>query len=282
MTDPVSANRQQRLQCGSLLTVIAFATLIVGTLNSGFAQSDTSSLAEDRVAKGASLGSEYDIAITNAQELIQASEWVLAFKELMQAIGLNPDRPEAYFLYGRAHLLREEFGAAERAFLKTLDVDSHFSAAWFDYARLMVLKGELSVALESVREAISLTDGQDWRYLILLGEVYGEMGLRDSARQAFDDAIAVINDQIASIDRATGEYTRGLEVVEIIETTEYVTDLQTGVFEEIPVTRYQTQAAAPPKEWADRRIRLKDDLKSLKDRRAEVLATMERTRTAGG
>lgn len=275
MAEAFYSRQETKTRRHPLFLVIAFATAIISANDSGFAQSDLSSLPSTDEFNGTSLGSEYDILIAQAYELILEFDWGPAFKDLKRAMELNPDRAESYYMFGRAHLLREEYSPAERAFRKTLDVDPGFSEAWYEYARLMVLKGELNVALEAVNEAISLTEEKQPMHLVLLGEVYAEMGLRKSASQAFSDAMDLIKDQIKSLDKAVEGYVRGLEVVDIIETTHYVTDLETGEFQEIPVVRYQTQSVAAPKEWNDLRIRLEDELKSVKARKSEVLKAMK-------
>lgn len=258
-----------------LIGVAAIAAACIGTPISVCTGTDASEAPADVATEDDQPLSEYDRLSQEASDLILASDWVPAFKKLKQAYELDPGRPEVYLLYARAHFLRKEYTAAERAFRKELEIDPSLPEVWYEFAKLMLLKGDLNEALTSVREAITLTEAKRWNYLVLLGELYAEMELRESAEKAFDDAMAILQDRIKEIDRAIGRVTSQREIVDIIEGTQYNTDRFTGELIETPTVRYQTQAMAPPEEWSEESNRLKGELETVKARKSEVLAWMD-------
>jgi tetratricopeptide (TPR) repeat protein len=219
--------------------------------------------------------SEYERLIEAAAKHIIASDWVPAFKNLKEAMALDPDRPDACFAYGKAHTLRGEYRAAEQAYRKALDVDPDLPAAHYELARLLAMKGALNESLQHIRTAIALTDDPEWKHLVFLGSLYAEMEQRNSAEEAFDQAIEIIEERIESLNRATRSVAGAIEVTEIIEDTQFYYDTEKGEVVEIPTIRYQKQAKPAPKEWEDESKRLKVDLEMVKTRKAEVLAWMD-------
>lgn len=251
--------------------LVAVMTLMIGSAVCGSGQTglNQSSATEEEVE------SAYDQSIREAAERVVASEWLLAFRKLNETLELDPDRPEAYFTYGRAHQLRGEFASAERAFRKLLEIDPDLSAPWFELAKILVLKGELNEALECTRQAIRLSDPKDWRHYTFLGELYAEMELRASAEQAFDDAAKLLRERIEPLQRAITEITSEVDILQISEVSEYVAPMNTGVIEEIPSVRYQYQSRSAPVAMTEHLDRLKGELATVESRKTEVLVWME-------
>ena len=260
----------------ALLPTIAI--LMVAPTVSLYATTDASEPSPSEVVEARQFASEYDRLNYEAAELIIASDWGPAFEKLNQSIKLDPGRADAYFIYGRAHFLRGEYKASEMAFRKTQEIDPSVPAAWFEHAKLMVMKGDTNEALKSVRKAIALTNAQEWKYLTLLGEVYAEMGHRQSAEKAFDDAMTVLQDRIKSINQAISALTQEEEILEIIQETEMVYSQATGDIIEVPSVRYRTQAKTAPTEWTNDQERLKRDLETVEARKLEIVAWMESDR----
>ena len=262
---------KNRSRIGLALSVLAGMALTCGVARAEFAQSDLASAS----ATGEVVESEYDRLTREGAECVVASEWVLAFKTLNAAIELEPDRPEAYYTYGRAHQLRGEYPAAERAFRKLLEIEPELAEAWYSLAKLMVVKGELNKAVEYNRNAIDFADPKNWRYYTFLGELYAEMELKASAEQAFDDAAKLLRELIEPLQLAITDITGEVDVYEISQESIFVPNMYTQEIEEFPSVRYQYQSRSAPEEMVDRLARLEAELAAVEARKAEVLAWME-------
>ena len=277
--DSTHAPVEKIIRRRSLIGMVAIAAACIGTPISICTGTDANGAPADETIETDQPLSEYDRLNQEAAELIVASDWVPAFKKLKQAFELDPGRPEVYLLYARAHFLREEYPAAERAFRKELEIDPSLPEVWYEFAKLMLLKGDLNEALTSIRKAITLSDGKQSDYLVLLGELYAEMGLRESAEKAFDDAIAILQDTLTRCNHVMTNYSTEMEVVNVFHEIESSFDLTTGELIETPITRYQTQSKSPPPEWIEQVALLKDNLETVKARKIEVLAWMDTART---
>lgn len=250
---------------------MAVSVLTVSIAAKGYAQSD----ADDGSATRIVYESEYDRLTREAAESVVASDWGSAFRKLNQAMDLDPERPEAYFTYGRAHYLRGEYAAAERAFGELVEIDRDQSKVWFELARLMALKGELNEALKCAQKAIELSEPKEWRHFVLLGELYAEMELRESAVKAFDDAAALLHDRIDPLQRAITRVGEGVDVWDITQYPEIRADLYTGETKKIPSVQYHYQARNAPERWIQYLAFLKAELATVEARKTEVLAWME-------
>ena len=270
--EPASSRIEVMIRSRSRFVVIAVAALMIGFPGRGSARTDRDETSAAEVV----VESEYDRLIREAAECIVASNWGSAFRKLNWAMELDEDRPEAYFIYGRAHYLRREYRAAERAYRKLLEVDPGLSEAWLEVAKLMILKGELNEALECTLKAIELSDPKDWKDFTFLGELYAEMQLRESAVNAFDNAGALIRE---SIDRVQLVITKVLEsgdIYEISQYPEFVADLSTSEIVEIPSIQYHYRARTAPADLVERLERLKEDLATVEARKTEALAWIAR------
>jgi tetratricopeptide (TPR) repeat protein len=216
---------------------------------------------------------DYEILVQQAVGAILASHWAEAFKTLNQAIALDPGRPEAYLNYGRAHFIRNEYAYAERAFLKAQEVDPDFAAAWFEYAKLMVLKGEAVIAFESANKAVVLSEYREWKYLVLLAELSARRGDRLGTELAFDQAIEILQQRRDRMDRAITDEEMKTDIREIFHDVELVGNIGGGMTE-VPVTRIETEGRIAPDSWLAMRNRLKDKISELETRKAETLTSI--------
>lgn len=217
---------------------------------------------------------EYERLIAQAEERIVFSDWSQAFKTLNKAIALDPAQPQAYLDYGRAHLARNEYPAAERAFLKTQEVDPDFAPGWYEYAKLMVIKGDLVIAFESANKAVVLSESKDWKSLKLLGELSGNRGDREGTEKAFDAAIAVLQARYDQMDRNITREELKEDIREIRHEVELVGDIS-GNLTEVPVTRIETERKIAPDEWREALRQLEARIDEVEARKAEVLAGMD-------
>jgi len=215
----------------------------------------------------------YEILNQQAVDAIMASRWSEAFKILNQAIALDPAQSEAYLNYGRAHFIRNEYPSAELALLKAQEADPSNAAAWYEYAKLMVIKNEPVLAFESANKAVVLTDSRAWKYLVLLGELSAHRGDRSGAELAFDNAIEVLKARYAGIDRAIDVEESKSEITGITHDIELVGDIGGGMTE-VPVTHIETERKLAPKSWTELRARLASKIDEVEARKEEVLASM--------
>lgn len=270
--EPASSRFEVMIRSRSRFVVIAVAALMIGSPDRGSARTDR----DENSATEVVVESEYDRLVREAAECVVASDWGSAFRKLNQAMELDEDRAEAYFTYGRAHFLRGEYRAAERAYRSLLEVDPGLSEAWLEVAKLMTLKGELNEALECTLKAIELSDPKDWRDFTFLGELYAEMQLRESAVNAFDDAGVLIRESIDSVQLVITKVLENGDIYEISQHPEFVADLSTSQVVEIPSVQYDYRARTVPSDLAARLERLKEDLATVEARKAEALAWMEK------
>lgn len=268
--EPTIARIEVMIRSRSRIIVIAVAALMIGFPGKGSARPDRDETSAAEVV----VGGEYDRLIREAAECVVAMDWGGAFRKLNRAMELDRDRPEAYFTYGRAHYLRGEYRAAERAYRKLLELDSDLSEAWLEVAKLMILKGELNEALECTRKAIELSDPKDWNDFTFLGELYAEMQLRESAAKAFDDAATLLRESIDPLQRTITRVLTEVDIFEIDQSPEIIANMATSEIIEIPSVRYRYQARTAPQAWADRLESLKGDLATVEARKTEVLAWM--------
>lgn len=216
---------------------------------------------------------EYQTLVAQAEKYIVFNDWSNAFKTLNKAIALDPAKPEAYLDYGRAHLARNEYPEAERAFLKTQDVAPDFAPGWYEYAKLMVIKGELVIAFEAANKAVVLSESKEWKSLKLLGELSANRGDREGAEKAFDASIAVLQARYDEMDRLITNEELKEDIREIKHEVELVGDLS-GNLTEVPVTRIETERRVAPEEWYEARRQLEARIVEVEARKEEVLAGM--------
>ncbi|MEZ5275805.1 MAG: hypothetical protein R3F07_05450 [Opitutaceae bacterium] len=216
---------------------------------------------------------EYDRLYHQAADHILKSEWTAAYEDLNRAIALDPDRYEAYYVYGRAHLLRDEPAAAEQAFRKSLETEPDLSASCYELARLMVLKGDLNSGLEFATQAVTLTDGRNWKYQTLLGELKAELGDRPGVVEAFDNAIRILEERCTTIEQAIRKREQEEVIGDLILDVDYYVVYQEMI--PVPNVRYETRHRVAPSDWVDDLARHKQDLAEVTERKVEVLEWME-------
>jgi len=243
----------------------------------GSASSGAPEMPEDPDSSSVEMGEPYaypyDQLYLEAADLIATEDWTKAFIDLNKAIALDPGRPEAYFVYGRAHFLRGEYPESEQAFNKVLEIDPGISAAWYELARLMVLKEDLPKAIDYTHNAIEQTDGKSWKYLTFLGELEAESGNRPAAEKAFDDAIRILQANCDTITKAIKAREQQQEVTDVIIDVDYYVVYQQMIAVEIP--RQETRYKIAPSEWKEDLERMRENLAAVKVRRGEVLSWME-------
>ncbi len=218
---------------------------------------------------------EYERLNYLALKEMTEGNWLPAFKSLSQAMNLDPDRPDVYLNYARAHFQRKEYAAAERAVQKTLEIDPDLAGAWNLHARLMVMKDDPAAAIESAEKAVACGGGLRWQSLVLLGGLYADTEDWLRAKHAFDEAIEVLRDHIARVDSTINQYANNkwLEMTPQTETA-YIYNRVTRTMEITTRENHRSYVSVSPapEGWSRELEALKEMLDEVKKRKSEVMA----------
>ena len=111
----------------------------------------------------------------------------LAFTDSAQAAA--PDLPETYFLRGKIYTELARFDLADKAYSEALEKNPDFQGAWMNKGNLAIRKNEIKPALSMyLKEAEKHpTSG----VFLQMGRAYQELGVPDSARLAYENALAL-------------------------------------------------------------------------------------------
>ncbi len=173
-------------------------------------------------------GTQYDQLNNVAIAQMKAGDWKSACEGLNQAIALAPDRPEAYYNYGRAHLGQKQYLPAERAFLKAQEVDPTYAPSYYFFAKVMVIKEDLPTAYDAAEKAVELSDSQEWEYLVLLGELSAAVSDPLRAKLAFNSALGLLEERRNKIERVVNAEARRFGIREISYDTEFTANPALG------------------------------------------------------
>ncbi|MCC6347034.1 MAG: tetratricopeptide repeat protein [Nitrospirales bacterium] len=114
----------------------------------------------------------------------------MAYVQLQKALQINPDSREVLNSLGLVYLQLEDFGSAEKLFLKAISKDHLFSDAWNNLGVTYMRKRQWSKAVEALRSALAnplyQTPGKAFYNL---GTSFYRLGQYVQAADALKDAI---------------------------------------------------------------------------------------------
>ena len=122
----------------------------------------------------------YRASKENRDECSQASQ---------KALELAPDLAEAHASRGFAHSICKEFDKAETEFEEAIRINPNLFEAYYLYARSAVHAGNLSKSAELFEKA-SQVRPLDYQSLLLVAPIYGGLGMSDEAQSAAERGVA--------------------------------------------------------------------------------------------
>ncbi len=108
-----------------------------------------------------------------------------------RAVDLDPQLAEAHAARGLAHLVCEDYEAAEGEFERALELNASLFEAYYYFARTRFHQGRLEEAIELFRRAFEV-DPADYQSRCLRIQVLRGMGRVDEARSEARDALQVL------------------------------------------------------------------------------------------
>jgi TolB-like protein/Flp pilus assembly protein TadD len=112
-----------------------------------------------------------------------------------RALELDADLAEAHASRGLACLVCEEFDAAEKAFIRAIELNPNLFEAFYYYARTKFHQGDMVAAADLFEKAAEV-DPADYQSRCLRGQILRGSGRLDEARAQAIDAIDVIEKHI--------------------------------------------------------------------------------------
>ena len=260
-------------------TYFIVAAALIAYSSGAIVQTDISSSTNPNRAAEQMLFSNYDkpeekpVERMNrrAVEAIQAADWEKAFKHLMEGIKEDPTYVETYNNFGMAHSVRKEYPSAEKAYQKALEVDPQNAKAAYNYSKILIIKGDQTLAYKMATDAAANSDPKEWKYYSWLATLQSQKSEFVKAVESYASAIEFLNQRLDTVTKAISNEEFKEEVVEQWTDTEIVTEFG-GVTREVEVQRFRTERKNAPDAWHE----LKASLEKQRDELFVLKATAEK------
>jgi len=124
-----------------------------------------------------------------AQQVFQqgAYQWALALTDSVERY--NPVLTDLHFLRGRIYTALNFMENAIDSYQKVVDIDSTYTGAWYNLGNIYFRQGKTKQAIKMYHREQSVTPAS--RNLLQLGRAYNSLGVTDSAKMAYEQAIAM-------------------------------------------------------------------------------------------
>ncbi len=126
--------------------------------------------------------------LLNAQQAYEAGYFNQALQMADSAARYAPELADIPFLRGRILTTMRQYEPARAAYDEVLALDAHYPGVYFNLGNSAYTRGELREALAFYRKEQGAAGTA--AYLVQLGRVYADLGVADSARRAFEQALA--------------------------------------------------------------------------------------------
>ncbi|MXW63959.1 MAG: tetratricopeptide repeat protein [Bacteroidetes bacterium SB0662_bin_6] len=126
--------------------------------------------------------------LLDAQQAFETGYYSAALVLADSAAGYAPDLADIPFMRGRIFTALRQLDLATEAYEKTLELDPEYPGVWFNRGNSAYMYGEPAEALALYRKERGVAETTD--YLTQLGRAYADTGKPDSARWAYERAIA--------------------------------------------------------------------------------------------
>ena len=126
--------------------------------------------------------------LLEAQQAFETGYYSAALVLADSAGHYAPDLADIPFMRGRIFTALRQLDLATEAYEKTLELDPEYPGVWFNMGNNAYMHGESAGALALYRRERGVAETTD--YLTQLGRAYADTGKPDSARWAYERAIA--------------------------------------------------------------------------------------------
>lgn len=126
--------------------------------------------------------------LLDAQQAFETGYYSAALVLADSAAHYAPDLADIPFMRGRILTALRQLDLATEAYEKTLELDPEYPGVWFNRGNSAYMYGEPAEALALYRKERGVSETTD--YLTQLGRAYADTGKPDSARWAYEQAIA--------------------------------------------------------------------------------------------
>ncbi len=126
--------------------------------------------------------------LLDAQQAFETGYYSAALVLADSAARYAPDLADIPFMRGRTLTALWQLDLATEAYEKTLELDPEYPGVWFNMGNGAYMYGERAEALALYRKERGVAETTD--YLTQLGRAYADTGKPDSARWAYERAIA--------------------------------------------------------------------------------------------
>lgn len=126
--------------------------------------------------------------LLDAQQAFETGYYSAALALADSAAHYAPDLADIPFMRGRILTALRQLDMATEAYEKTLELDPEYPGVWFNRGNSAYMYGEPAEALSLYRKERGVAETTD--YLTQLGRAYADTGKPDSARWAYERAIA--------------------------------------------------------------------------------------------
>ena len=126
--------------------------------------------------------------LSEAQQSFERAAFNIALAFTDSVKGQAPNLPENYFLRGRIYTELARFDLADQAYEQALALDPEFRGAWINRGNLAIRKGEIKPALVMYKKEAAKHPASG--VYLQMGRAYQELGVADSARMAYENALA--------------------------------------------------------------------------------------------
>lgn len=140
--------------------------------------------------------------LAQAQEAFEQEAFNIALAFTDSANAEAPDLAAVYFMRGRIYTELARFDLADSSYIEALALQDDLQGAWLNRGNLAIRKGALKPALAMYnKEASSYPSAS---VFLQMGRAYQDLGEPDSARMAFERAIA-LDDSRATVFMRLGQ-----------------------------------------------------------------------------
>ncbi|MFK7843659.1 MAG: tetratricopeptide repeat protein [Rhodothermales bacterium] len=137
--------------------------------------------------------------LSEAQQAFEQESYNIALAFTDSAYVKNPARAETFFMRGRIYTELARFNLADDAYAQALALDDGIQGAWLNRGNLAIRKGELKQALSMYNTEAS-SHPSSIVYL-QMGRAYQDIGIADSARWAYENALAMDSSRASTFMR---------------------------------------------------------------------------------
>ncbi|MBK1879178.1 tetratricopeptide repeat protein [Pelagicoccus mobilis] len=223
--------------------------------------------------------SKYERLCRSAEKAVESGDHAKAFRILNEARQLEPRSVDAYLIYTRLHLAREEYSSAEKAAKFAIEVAPMSAIAWYQHSRVQYLKGEFGIAQEAAQNATKYMTKPSWEFYHWLGAILQDGGKLAAAELRYSQAQEMLESDLKNLGTGIRIEESKQIVTGMDRDTELVT-LSGGEVVEREVIRLEKEYKEAPEQWHQMESRLSERLSDVSFDRYRVLVEMGQMETA--